>query len=323
MKAACIEQTGPPEVLKFGERPMPGPAAGEVLVKIAFTGVNFADINVRSGVNKVPLPAVPGMEAAGTIEKLGEGVTGFAPGDRVGYVMVRGSYAEYAAVPARMLARIPDGTPLETAAAAMLQGFTAHYLTETTYPLKPGLTALIHAGAGGTGRLLVQMASQAGARVIATVGSEAKAAIAREAGASEVLLYEQQDWVAKVKQLTAGDGVDVIYDSVGKTTFLKGLDCLKPRGMMVHFGVSSGQIEPLNTRALTERGSLYLTRPTLLTHVSSPAEIAWRAGDVFRWIAEGKLKLRVEHEYPLAEAAQAHRDLESRATAGKIILRVK
>ena len=323
MKAACIEQTGPPEVLKFGERPMPGPAAGEVLVKIAFTGVNFADINVRSGVNKVPLPAVPGMEAAGTIEKLGEGVTGFAPGDRVGYVMVRGSYAEYAAVPARMLARIPDGTPLETAAAAMLQGFTAHYLTETTYPLKPGLTALIHAGAGGTGRLLVQMASQAGARVIATVGSEAKAAIAREAGASEVLLYEQQDWVAKVKQLTAGVGVDVIYDSVGKTTFLKGLDCLKPRGMMVHFGVSSGQIEPLNTRALTERGSLYLTRPTLLTHVSSPAEIAWRAGDVFRWIAEGKLKLRVEHEYPLAEAAQAHRDLESRATAGKIILRVK
>ena len=323
MKAACIEQTGPPEVLKFGERPMPGPAAGEVLVKIAFTGVNFADINVRSGVNKVPLPAVPGMEAAGTIEKLGEGVTGFAPGDRVGYVMVRGSYAEYAAVPARMLARIPEGTPLETAAAAMLQGFTAHYLTETTYPLKPGLTALIHAGAGGTGRLLVQMASQAGARVIATVGSEAKAAIAREAGASEVLLYEQQDWVAKVKQLTAGVGVDVIYDSVGKTTFLKGLDCLKPRGMMVHFGVSSGQIEPLNTRALTERGSLYLTRPTLLTHVSSPAEIAWRAGDVFRWIAEGKLKLRVEHEYPLAEAAQAHRDLESRATAGKIILRVK
>ncbi len=321
MKAAFIEQTGPPEVLLFGERPMPAPAAGEVLVKIAAAGVNFADINVRSGVNKVPLPAIPGMEAAGTIEKIGDGVTGFALGDRVGYVMVRGSYAEYAVVPAKMLARIPEGTSLETAAAAMLQGFTAHYLTQTTYPLKPGMTALVHAGAGGTGRLLVQLASQAGARVIATVGSEAKAAIAREAGAAEALLYEQQDWVAEVKRITGGEGVDVVYDSVGKTTFLRGLDCLKPRGMMIHFGVSSGQIEPLNTRALTERGSLYLTRPTLLTHVSSPAEIAWRAEDIFRWIGEGKLKLRVEHEYPLSEAAQAHHDLESRATAGKIILR--
>jgi NADPH:quinone reductase len=321
MKAAYIEQTGPPDVLLFGERPMPELGAGEVLVKIAAAGVNFADVNVRSGVNKVPLPAIPGMEAAGTIEKIGDGVTGFAPGDRVGYVMVRGSYAQYAAVPAKMLVRIPAGTSLETAAAAMLQGFTAHYLTETTFKLKPGHTALIHAAAGGTGRLLVQMASRAGARVIATVGSVAKVAIAREAGAAEVLLYEQQDWVAEVKRIT-GEGVDVVYDAVGKATFLKGLDCLKPRGMMVHFGVSSGQIEPLNTRALTERGSLYLTRPTLLTHVSSPEEIAWRAGDIFRWIGEGKLKLRVEREYPLAEAAQAHRDLESRATAGKIILRV-
>jgi NADPH:quinone reductase len=323
MKAASIEQTGPPDVLLFGERPMPELGAGEVLVKIAAAGVNFADVNVRSGVNKVPLPAIPGMEAAGTIEKIGDGVTGFAPGDRVGYVMVRGSYAQYAAVPAKMLVRIPAGTSLETAAAAMLQGFTAHYLTETTFKLKPGHTALIHAAAGGTGRLLVQMASRAGARVIATVGSVAKVAIAREAGAAEVLLYEQQDWVAEVKRLTAGEGVDVVYDSVGKATFLKGLDCLKPRGVMVHFGVSSGQIEPLNTRALTERGSLYLTRPTLLTHVSSPEEIAWRAGDIFRWIDEGKLRLRLEREYPLAEAAQAHRDLESRATAGKIILRVK
>ncbi|HTR37572.1 MAG TPA: quinone oxidoreductase [Bryobacteraceae bacterium] len=323
MKAAYFEQPGPPEVLVYGERPTPEPADGEVLIKIAAAGVNFADVNVRSGHNKVPLPAIPGMEAAGTIEKLGEGVTGFAPGDRVGYVMVRGSYAEYAAVPAKMLARIPEDTTLETAAAAMLQGFTAHYLTHTTFVLKPEHTALIHSAAGGTGRLLVQLASHAGARVIATVGSEAKAAIAREAGASEVLVYEQQDWVAEVKRLTAGVGVDVVYDAVGKTTFLKGLDCLRPRGLMVHFGVSSGQIDPLNTRALTERGSLYLTRPTLLTHVSTPAEIAWRAGDVFRWIAEGKLKLRVEHEYRLSDAAQAHRDLESRATAGKIILRIK
>ena len=323
MKAAYIERIGPPEVLIYGDRPMPELAAGEVLVKIAAAGVNFADVNLRSGANKGPLPAIPGMEAAGTIEKIGAGVTGFAPGDRVGYVMVRGSYAEYAAVPARMLTRIPDGTTFETAAAAMLQGFTAHYLTHTTFILKPEHTALIHSAAGGTGRLLVQMASQSGARVIATVGSESKAAIAREAGAAEVLFYEQQDWVAEVKRLTGGEGVDVVYDGVGKTTFLKGLDCLKPRGLMIHFGVSSGPIEPLNTRTLTERGSLYLTRPTLLTHVSKPEEIAWRAGDVFRWIREGKLKLRLEHEYPLAEAAQAHRDLESRATTGKIILRVK
>jgi NADPH2:quinone reductase len=322
MKASYIEQTGAPEVLVYGERPQPEPAAGEVLIRIAAAGVNFADINVRSGLNKIPLPAILGMEGAGTVETLGEGVTGFAPGDRVGYVMVRGSYAEYAAVPAKMLARIPEGTSLETAAAAMLQGFTAHYLTQTTYPLKPGLTVLIHAGAGGTGRLLVQLASQAGAHVIATAGSEAKAAIAQQAGAAETILYEKQDWVAEVRRLTGGEGVDVVYDAVGKTTFLKGLDCLKPRGMMIHFGVSSGQIEPLNTRALTERGSLYLTRPTLLTHVSSPEEIAWRARDVFRWIAEGKLKLRVEHEYPLAEAAQAHRDIEGRPNAGKIILRV-
>lgn len=322
MKATYIEQTGAPEVLVYGDRPMPEPGPGEVLVRIAFSGVNFADLNVRSGVNKVPLPAIPGMEGAGVVEKLGEGVTGFAPGDRVGYVMVRGSYAEYAAVPAKMLARIPDGTSLETAAAAMLQGFTAHYMTQTTYPLRPGLNVLIHAGAGGTGRLLVQLASQAGARVIVTVGSEAKAALAKEAGAADAILYEQEDWVAEVKRLTGGEGVDVVYDAVGKATFLKGLDCLKPRGMMIHFGISSGQIEPLNTRALTERGSLYLTRPTLLTHVSSPTEIAWRAGDVFRWIAEGKLKLRVEHEYPLAEAWKAHRDLEGRTNAGKIILRV-
>jgi NADPH2:quinone reductase len=323
MQAVYIEQSGPPEVLMFGERPLPEAAADEVLVKIAAAGVNFADINLRSGLNKVPLPVIPGMEAAGTIEKIGGGVTGFAPGDRVGYVMVRGSYAEYAAVPAKMLARIPEGTSLETAAAAMLQGFTAHYLTQTTYPLKPGLTALVHAGAGGTGRLLVQLASLSGVHVIASVGSEAKATIAREAGAEETLLYEQQDWVAEVKRITAGEGVDVVYDAVGQTTFLKSLDCLKPRGMMIHFGISSGQIEPLNTRALTERGSLYLTRPTLLTHVSSPEEIAWRAGDVFRWIGEGKLTLRVEHEYPLAEAAQAHRDIEGRAGAGKIILRVR
>jgi NADPH2:quinone reductase len=238
--------------------------------------------------------------------------------------MVRGSYAEFASVPARMLVRVPDGIDFRTAAAAMLQGMTAHYLAHSTFPLKSGHTALIHAAAGGTGRLLVQMASMLGARSIGTAGTPAKAELAREAGASDVILYDQVDWVAEVKRLTDGKGphvgVDVVYDSVGQATFLKGLDCLKPRGMMVHFGVSSGQIEPFDTRGLTSRGSLFLARPTLNTHISDPKELAWRSSDVFRWIAEAKLKLRIDREYPLAEAAQAHRDLEGRQTSGKVLL---
>jgi NADPH2:quinone reductase len=202
----------------------------------------------------------------------------------------------------------------------MLQGMTAHYLSHSTFPLKAGHTALIHAAAGGTGRLLVQIAVMLGARAIGTVGTPTKAQLALEAGASDALLYDQLDWVAEVKRLTAGAGVDVVYDSVGQATFLKGLDCLKPRGMMVHFGVSSGQIEPFDTRGLTSRGSLFLARPTLNTHISDPKELAWRSGDVFRWIAEGKLRLRIDREYPLAEAAQAHRDLEGRKTSGKVLL---
>jgi NADPH2:quinone reductase len=234
--------------------------------------------------------------------------------------MVRGSYAEYASVPARMLVRIPDGIDFRTAAATMLQGMTAHYLSHSTYPLKSGHTALIHAAAGGTGRLLVQIATMLGARVIGTAGTPAKAQLARDAGASEAILYGERDWVADVKRLTGGVGVDVVYDSVGQATFLKGLDCLKPRGMMVHFGVSSGQIEPFDTRGLTMKGSLFLARPTLNTHISDPQELAWRSSDVLRWIAEGKLKLRIDHEYPLADVAQAHRDLEGRKTSGKVIL---
>ena len=322
MKAIYIEQTGGPEVLRFGDRATPEPAPGEALVKIEYSGVNFTDLNQRSGVNKTPLPAVLGAEGAGVIEELGEGTEKFKPGDRVAWVMVRGSYAEYAAVPVKMLARIPHTADFRTAAAAMLQGMTAHYLTHSTFPLKPGNSALIHAAAGGTGRLLVQIASMLGARVIGTAGTPEKAELARQAGAREVILYEQQDWVAEVKRLTGGAGVDVVYDSVGKATFLKGLDCLKPRGMMVHFGVSSGQIEPFDTRSLTQKGSLFLARPTLNTHVSSPEELAWRSGDIFRWIAEGKLQLRIEREYPLAEAAQAHSDLEGRKTSGKILLRI-
>jgi NADPH:quinone reductase len=323
MRAVYIEQTGGPEVLRFDDRPIPELGPAEALVKIEYSGVNFTDLNQRSGVNKMPLPAVLGAEGAGVIERLTAEHNGeFKPGDRVAWVMLRGSYAEYAAVPVKMLARIPQTADFRTAAAAMLQGMTAHYLTHSTFPLKPGHTALVHAAAGGTGRLLVQIASMLGARVIGTAGTPEKAELVRQAGASEAILYEKEDWVAETKRLTGGAGVDVVYDSVGKATFLKGLDCLKPRGAMVHFGVSSGQIELFDTRNLTRKGSLFLARPTLSTHVSNAEELAWRSGDIFRWIAEGKLRLRIDREYPLAEAAQAHRDLESRKTSGKILLRI-
>jgi NADPH2:quinone reductase len=318
MRAVYIEQTGGPEVLRLGDRPVPEPQADEVLVQVAASGVNFTDLNQRSGINKIPVPAVLGSEGAGTVQRSNS--PSFAAGDRVAWCMVRGSYAEYASVPARMLVRIPDGIDFRTAAATMLQGMTAHYLSHSTYPLKSGHTALIHAAAGGTGRLLVQIATMLGARVIGTAGTPAKAQLARDAGASEAILYGERDWVADVKRLTGGVGVDVVYDSVGQATFLKGLDCLKPRGMMVHFGVSSGQIEPFDTRGLTMKGSLFLARPTLNTHISDPQELAWRSSDVLRWIAEGKLKLRIDHEYPLADVAQAHRDLEGRKTSGKVIL---
>ena len=322
MKAAYIEQTGGPEALRYSDRPNPEPAEGEVLAKLAFSGVNFTDLNARSGINKVPLPAILGSEGAGTVERAGEGVAEFQPGDRVAYCMVRGSYAEYAAVPAKMLVRIPEGVELAAAAAAMLQGMTAHYLTHSTFPLQKGHTALVHAAAGGTGRLLVQMAAMRGARVIGTVGTPAKAALARADGASETILYDQQDWVAEVKRLTGGVGVDVVYDSVGRATYWKGFECLKPRGMMVHYGVSSGPIEPFDTRTLTAKGSLFLTRPTLNSHISNPEELAWRSSDVFRWIAEGRLRLHIDREYPLAEAAQSHRDMEARKTTGKLLLRI-
>jgi len=320
MKAVYIEKTGGPEAMLIGDRPVPELQKDEVLVKVAVSGVNFTDLNQRSGINKIPVPAVLGSEGAGTAERSNS--PSFAPGDRVAWCMVRGSYAEYASVPARMLARIPDGIDFRTAAAAMLQGMTAHYLSHSTFPLKSGHTALIHAAAGGTGRLLVQIAAMLGARAIGTAGTPAKAQLARDAGASDAILYDTQDWVAEVKRLTGGAGVDVVYDSVGQATFLKGLDCLKPRGMMVHFGVSSGQIEPFDTRGLTMKGSLFLTRPTLNTHISDPKELAWRSGDVFRWIEEGRLRLRIDREYPLTDAAQAHRDLEARATSGKVLLRL-
>lgn len=318
MKAVYIEQPGGPEALVYGERPKPSPAAGEVLVKVAYSGVNFIDTYHRGGLYKLPLPAIIGSEGAGIVESVGEGVTGFKPGDRVAYAMARGSYAEYHAVPAVQLVKVPEAVGLDTAAAAMLQGMTAHYLTNSTFPLKQGHTALVHAAAGGTGRLIVQMAMMAGARVIATVGSEAKAKLTLEDGSSAAILYNSQDWVAEVKRLTGG--VDVVYDGVGQATFLKGLDCLKPLGTMVTFGQSSGANAPFDPLLLSAKGSLYLTRPTLATYIAKRPDLEWRSSDLFNWIASGKLKVRIDKTYPLAEAAQAQRDLEARKTTGKLIL---
>ncbi len=321
MKAVYIEQTGGVEALTYGDLPKPQPAAGEVLVKIAASGVNFIDAYHRIGIYKLPMPAILGSEAAGTVEQVGEGVTAFKPGDRVAYAMARGSYAEYQSVPVRLLVHVPDGVDMQDAAAVMLQGMTAHYLSHTTFPLKKGHTALIHAAAGGTGRLLVQMAVMAGARVIGTAGTPAKAELAREAGASDVILYDQQDWPAEVKSLTGGAGVDVIYDSVGQTTFLKGLDCLKPCGMMVSFGQSSGPVTSFDILLLMTKGSLYVTRPTLGNHMSE-ATIARSTADLFSWIAEGKLKLRIDKVYKLSDAAQAQLDLEGRRSSGKLLLEI-
>jgi NADPH2:quinone reductase len=322
MNAVYIEQTGGPDVLRFGEQPTPQPAAGEALVKIAAAGVNFIDTSHRRGLFKVPLPAILGMEGAGTVEAVGANVTEFKPGDRVAFGPVRGSYAEYIAAPAWQLVAIPARVDFPQAAAAMVQGRTAHYLTQSTFPLKAGDTALVHAAAGGTGRLIVQMAKIAGARVIGTAGSAEKAEIARAAGADEVILYNETDFAAEAKRLTGGTGVDVVYDSVGATTFLKSLDALRVRGMIVVCGNASGEAPPVEPLQLMQKGSLFLTRPMLGHHTATRKDLEWRSGDVFRWIAEKKLTLRIEHTYRLAEAAQAHRDLELRKTTGKLMLLV-
>jgi NADPH2:quinone reductase len=291
-----------------------------VLIRVEATGVNFIEIYFRKGVYKAALPMTPGSEAAGTVEKLGTGVTGFAAGDAVASVSVLGSYAEYALVPAMQLVKTPESLSPERAAAAMLQGMTAHYLAHSTFPLKPGDTALIHAGAGGVGLLLTQMAVRLGARVITTVSTSAKAELSREAGASEVILYTKQDFETEVKRLTDGKGVDVVYDSVGKTTFEASLNCLRPRGLLALFGASSGPVPPFDLIQLSGKGSLFITRPTLWHYVATRAELEWRAGDVLGWAAKGELKLRTEFIYPLAEAAQAQVDLENRKTTGKILL---
>ena len=316
MKAVFVEQTGGVENLHYGDQPKPSPAPGQALVKLVASGVNFIDIYFRRGVYPAPLPMVLGSEGAGTVEAVGPDVKNVAPGDRVAYAMARGSYAEYAVVPSWQLVKIPASVDFETAAAAMLQGMTAHYLTHSTYPLKPGDSCLIHAAAGGTGRLIVQMAKMLGARVIGTVGNEDKARQAKESGADEVVIYTKEDFTAKAK------AVHVVYDSVGQSTFMKSLDCLRPRGMMVSFGNASGPVADFAPLLLSQKGSLFLTRPSLANYSATAEELDWRASDVLNWIGQGKLKLHIHKVYPLSEAAKAQRDLESRNTTGKLLLSV-
>jgi NADPH2:quinone reductase len=320
MKAIQINSVGGPEVLQVTEVPIPEPGPGQVLIRVEAVGVNFVEIYFRKGVYKATLPFTPGSEAAGTVEKLGPGVTGFEEGDAVASVSVLGSYAEYALVPAAQLIKVPSRLTPEQAAAAMLQGMTAHYLAFSTFTLKGGETALVHAGAGGVGLLLTQIAARLGAKVITTVSTKEKAALSREAGASEVILYTEQDFEEEVKRITGGKGVDVVYDSVGKTTFDKSLNCLRPRGMLVLFGASSGPVPPFDLIQLSGKGSLFVTRPTLWHYIATHSELEWRAGKILDWAATGELKLRTEHMYPLAEVAQAHIDLEARKTTGKILL---
>ena len=301
--------------------PTPAPGPGQALVRLAVSGVNFIDVYHRSGAYKVDRPIMLGSEGAGTVEAVGTDVVDVVPGDRVAYVMVRGSYAEYAVVPADKLVKLPPGIDFQAAAAAMLQGMTAHYLTHSTFPLKSGDACLVHAAAGGAGGLVVQMARMRGARVFGTVSTAEKARIARDHGVDTAIIYTEQDFAAQVRQLTGGRGVDVVYDSVGKTTFAKSLESLRPRGMLALFGMSSGQVAPVDAAVLA-KGSLFLTRPSLAHYVLTRDELLWRAGDVLNAVASGALKLRIDSTFPLGAAAEAHRALESRKTAGKILLTI-
>ncbi|MBV8051276.1 MAG: quinone oxidoreductase [Acidobacteriaceae bacterium] len=320
MKAVQLQRTGGPEVLQVVEIPVPQPKTNEAVIKLSASGINFIDVYQREGRYKVPLPFVLGQEGAGVATAIGAEVTSVKAGDRVAWTGILGSYAEFAAVPAGRLVPIPSGVTDQQAAAAMLQGMTAHYLTHDTFRLKRGDTALVHAAAGGVGLLLVQMAHQIGARVIATVSTEDKAKLARSAGADDIILYTKQDFETETKRLTNGKGVDVVYDGVGKTTFEKGLNVLRPRGYMVLFGGSSGAVPPFDLVQLSTKGSLYVTRPTLGHYIASSEELRSRSTAVFDMIAGGKLSLRIQHTYPLAEVAQAHRDLEGRKTTGKLLL---
>src|SRR2546430_1479485 len=321
MKAIRIHQFGGPDVLQYEDVPDPSPKAGEALIKIDAAGVNFIDTYQRSGAYKVPLPVTLGQEGGGTVSAVGAGVTaGLKAGDKVAWTGVLGSYAESHAVPADRLITLPAGVTTKQGAAIMLQGMTAHYLASSTFPLKAGDTCLVHAGAGGVGLLLTQIAKIRGARVITTVSTDEKAKLSRDAGADHVVMYTSQDFEEEVKKITGGKGVPVVYDSVGQTTFAKSLNCLAPRGMLVLFGQSSGPVSPFDAQVLAQKGSLFLTRPTLVNYIATREELQQRSSDIFGWIAAGKLRIRMEFEFPLKEAAKAHQALEGRKTTGKVLL---
>jgi NADPH2:quinone reductase len=320
MHAIRVHEYGDASKLIYEEVPVPAPKAGEVRVKVAATGLNFVEIYNRKGLYPSTLPLSLGAEFAGTVDAVGEGVSEFKAGDRVGTANGAGGYAEYALAPAARLVHVSDGISLEQAAAVLLQGMTAHYLALSTFPLKPGDTALVHAAAGGVGQLLVQIAKKCGAYVIGTVSNEEKAALARQAGADEVILYTQVDFEAEAKRLTGGKGLEVVYDSVGHTTFMKSMNCLRPRGYLVLYGQSSGPVEPLNPQMLNQKGSLFLTRPTLGHYVLTREELMWRSGDLFKWMAAGELKVRIDKTFPLKDASKAQTYMEDRATKGKVLL---
>jgi NADPH2:quinone reductase len=320
MKAIRVHEFGAADALRYEDAPTPEPKAGEVRIKLSAAGLNFIDIYHRSGAYAMPVPFIPGLEGAGVVDAVGEDVSTLAVGDRVAYPSQAASYAEYATVPADRTVPVPDAIDLNTAAAVMLQGMTAHYYATSTYPIQPGDKVLVHAAAGGVGQLLVQIAKLRGGWVVGTVSNDEKAAIAKAAGADEIILYTQQDFEAETKHLTGGKGVDVVYDSVGKTTFDKSLNCLRPRGYMVLCGQASGPVDPINPQILNQRGSLYLTRPSLGPYIATRAELLQRADDLFAWIQSGKLNVHIDKTFPLAQAAEAHRYMEARMTKGKVLL---
>jgi NADPH2:quinone reductase len=322
MQAIQVSKVGGPEVLQLVELPNPKPKPNEAIVQLKASGVNFIDVYFREGRYPAPLPFVDGQEAAGIVTEVGSEVSDVKVGDRVSYTGVLGSYAEYAAVPAARLVHIPDDVSFELAASVMLQGMTAHYLLNSTYKLKSGETALIHAAAGGVGLLLVQLAKRAGARVIATAGSPDKTELARAAGADECINYNEQDFEVETRRLTDGQGVHVVYDGVGKATFDKDLNVLRPRGYLVLFGGSSGAVPPFDLIKLSQKGSLYITRPTLLNYISTREDLEWRSKEILDLVGSGELNVRIHHSYQLADAAQAHHDLEGRKTSGKLLLKI-
>ena len=320
MKAIRVHTPGGPDVMKLEDVPEPKAGPGQAVVKLEAAGLNYIDVYFRSGTYKAPLPLTPGLEGAGTVTQVGDGVKDLKVGDRVAYTGIPGSYAQMNVCPADRLVKLPDKLSFRDGAASMLQGMTAHYLTRSTYPLKSGDTCLVHAAAGGMGLLLTQMGKMFGATVIGTVSTEEKAALAKQAGADHVILYSKQDFVAEVKRITNNRGVDVVYDGVGATTFEKGLTCIRPRGVMALYGAASGPVGPMDLQLLNANGSLFVTRPSLNHHIASREELMQRSGDVLGWIRDGKLKLRVETTFPLDKAGEAHRALEGRKTTGKVLL---